>query len=271
MSSLQEKLISLQGKKDLSPVRVYTLGSFKVYRQGEEIKAKEWGRDKTIQLFQYLVTLRYKKGLHKEQLIDGLWEDAGMKDGDRDFKVALHGIHKALEPERESRSEAKYVLRQGLTYFIDESTVWIDAEIMERFIELGNEALGSEPEVAMNAYKSAIELHQGIYLPNRLYEDWSSEERERLQVLILGSYITLAELKLNDNPLESIRLAQQALLIDSGWEDAYRIQMQAYLIKGNRPQAIKVYRQCEKVLDEDFGLDPLPETKALLKKIEEIS
>jgi DNA-binding SARP family transcriptional activator len=69
------------------------------------------------------------------------------------------------------------------------------------------------------------------------------------------------------NPMESIRFAQKALLIDHAWEDAYRVQMEAYLQKGNRPMAIKTYQQCEKVLEEEFGIEPLPETQQLLRKI----
>ena len=104
-------------------------------------------------------------------------------------------------------------------------------------------------------------------MPNRLYEDWSSAERERLQILILGTFINLSELLIEENPMESIRLCQQALLIENTWEDAYRIQMEAYLKKSNRPMAIKTYRQCEAVLEKEFGVKPMPETKQLYQKI----
>jgi len=89
-------------------------------------------------------------------------------------------------------------------------------------------------------------------------------------LLILGTYITLAEILLDENPIESIRLSQNALEIDATWEDAYRIQMQAYIAKGNRPQALKTYMKCEVILEEEYGISPLPETKMLLQKIEEI-
>ena len=78
------------------------------------------------------------------------------------------------------------------------------------------------------------------------------------------------EILLKENPTESIRLAQNAIAIDPTWEDAYSLQMQAYIAKGNRPQAIKTYQKCVDVLDEEFGIDPLPETRKLLKEIESI-
>ena len=260
---LENKIVELITKKKSASLHVQTLGNFQVWREDEKISAKDWGRDKTIQLFQFLVTARHRHSLHKEQIVDRLWEEAS----DKNFKVALHGINKTLEPNRKSRTEAKYILRQGVTYQLNTNEIWIDADALENFIAIGNQALGNQPEVAERAYQEAIELYEGIYLPNRLYEDWSSEERERLQILALGAMITLGELLVEKNPMETIRLAQQALLIDSAWEDAYRLQMEAYLQKGNRPMAIKTYQQCEKILEKEFGIEPLPETQQLLRKI----
>lgn len=240
-----------------------TLGGFQVWRNEEKVGTKEWGRDKAIQLFQFLLTTRHRNALHKEQIKDRLWQESG----DQNFKVAMHGLNKALEPEKKSRTEARFIIRQGLTYQLNIEEIWIDADAFEEYLMLGNQLLADDPKQAIKAYQEAAQIYQGAYLPNRLYEDWSSDERERLQVLALGTVISLGELLLNENPLESIRLAQRALILDPTWEDAYRLEMNAYLQKGNRPMAIKTYRQCEKVLEREFGIEPLPETQALLKSI----
>ena len=267
MTELQEKLQQLETFKDNASLSIQTLGYFKIWRNHIEVPSNEWGRDKTVQLLQYLISNRFRHALHKEKIMDDLWEDGD----DRDFKVALHGINKTLEPERPSRTEPTYIVRQGISYQLNSDRIWMDIDVLEKYVIIGNEALDSEINVSKIAYKKAIELYQGIYLPNRVYEDWSSEEREKIQILILGAYITLAEIILEENPLESIRLAQNALAIDPTWEDAYRIQMKAYIIKGNRPQAIKSYQKCVAVLDEEYGIDPLPETQKLIKEIEEIN
>ncbi len=270
MRNATEQIADLQEKRATAAVQVQTLGKFQVWVGDEKVQEKDWGRDKTVQLFQFLVTARHRRGLHKEQIVDRIWEDLDEKAGDQVFKVALHGINKVLEPERVSRSEARFIVRQGLTYQLELEDMWIDADAMEQFIALGNQLLAIDPDAAKLAYQEAIALHQGVYLPNRLYEDWSSDERERLQVLALGATIALGELRLDENPLESIRLAQQALLLDPAWEDAYRLQMEAYFRKGNRPMAIKTYQQCEKILEEEFGIEPLLETKRLLKVIKAV-
>lgn len=250
-----------------APIKFQTLGQFTLWRDGEKVSPKEWGRDKTLQLIQYLISYRNKHALHKEHIMDHLWEEGD----DRDFKVALHGVNKVLEPNRPSRTEAIYVERQGLTYQLNLELVWIDVEAIENYIILGNKALINFPDIAQEAYQQAIDLYHGAYLPNRIYEDWSSEEREKIQVLILGALVNLAELLVTSNPMESIRLAQEAIALDRTWEDAYRIQMSAYIIKGNRPQALKTYQKCADILDEEYGISPLPATKALLKEIEAIT
>ncbi|MGK0412652.1 MAG: two-component SAPR family response regulator [Polaribacter sp.] len=266
MTDLKDKLTELKQFQEDAIICIQTLGQFNLWREKEKVDSKQWGRDKSVQLLQYLISNRQRHALHKEKIMDHLWEDGD----DRDFKVALHGVNKVLEPNRPSRTEPSFVIRQGVSYQLDLEKVWIDAAALEQYVIIGNEAFGQDPVISKEAYKSAIALYQGVYLPNRIFEDWSSEEREKIQILILGAYVILAEILLKDNPLESIRLAQCAIAIDNTWEDAYRLQMQAYIIKGNRPQAIKAYQKCVDVLDQEYGIDPLPATKSLLKEIENI-
>lgn len=264
MSTARLRLLEIDQHYDASSLHITTLGEFSVKVDGRKISPKEWGRDKTVQLFQYLITSRTRRSLHKEQIIDRLWED---NEGDRDFKVALHGINKTLEPTRPPRTEPKYIQRQGISYQLNQESIWIDSQIVENYIILANEVSTSDTTIAIAAYRKALSLHHGTYLPNRSFEDWSSEERERLQVLILGAYLSLGELVLEDQPIETIRLTQKVISDDNTWEDAYQLQMRAYLKKGNRPAAIKTYHKCVKILDQEFGLDPLPQTQDIFDSI----
>ena len=105
---------------------IYTLGGFRVWHSGVEIKPTAWGREKAIHLFQYLVTNR-QQHQHKEQIIDQLWPEINIEAGDRDFKVALNAINKALEPDRAPRTQPRFIRRFDLAYGINLDEVWIDA------------------------------------------------------------------------------------------------------------------------------------------------
>ena len=82
--------------RENAEIRIETLGNFSLWRNQQKIDAKEWGRDKTVQLLQYLISYRHRNALHKEKIMDNLWEDWN----DRDFKVALHGINKVLRTQQ---------------------------------------------------------------------------------------------------------------------------------------------------------------------------
>lgn len=249
-------------------LRVQTLGGFRVWRDNLEILTSAWRREKALHLFQFLITARLQESrLHKEQIIDHLWPEVDTEGGDRDFKVALHTANKVLEPDRKPRTDPHFIQRYDLTYDLNLQAVWIDAVVFEQLITQGNQLLSTDRQSAIEHYQQALSLYHGDYLPERRYEDWSSVERERLQVLALGLMTTLAGLLLDDSPLECIRLTQHALTIDPIWEDAYRMQMQAYLAQGNRPLAIRTYQQCVKVLNDELGIEPLPETVALYNQI----
>ena len=264
--SIDHNLQDIIKSRDEASLVIETLGGFRAYINGREITSKDWGRDKTIQLIQFFITSRHRHGLHKEQIIDRLWEDATTDEGLRNLKVALHGINKALEPNRKPREDAKYIIRQGVTYQLTEKDVWIDAEAFDRTLSLENENHDNiKKSVAILKY--ATELYSGSYLPNRIYDDWTATERERLQLLAINAIIRLGELTLDSNPDESIRLAQEALIIDGTWEEAYRLQMVAYAKKNNRPQVIKTYHTCVKALDKEFGIDPLPQTQKIYDQV----
>ncbi len=255
-----EQLLAAKQKADL---HVYSLGKFNIVLDKNEI-SDNWGRDKAIQLFQFFLISRNRMALHKEVIIDRLWEENGT---DQHFKVALHEIKKILEPKTSSRSKTKYIQRQGSSYKLNMENVWLDSHIFKSLIEVGNNVVGHQDELAIMAFQGAIKLYKGVFLPNRIYEDWTSSERDNLQMLALNAYLSLSELLLQDQAKESIRLTEEALNIDPTWEEAYRVQMMAHMLNGNRPQAIRCFDKCKKVLDKEFGIEPLPATIKLYDSI----
>ncbi|MCB9078040.1 MAG: transcriptional regulator [Anaerolineaceae bacterium] len=253
-------------------LHVQTLSGFRVWRDGVEIETAEWKREKSLHLFQFLITVRQQTArMHKEQIIDYLWPEVDTELGNQNFKVALHALNKVLEPKRKPRTDPRFVQRHDLTYSLNMDLIWIDSDSFEKSVIAGNQALAENNiQTATQHYQNALILYQGDYLPERRYEDWSSAERERLQILALGMMTILADLVVDVSPLESIRLTQRVLSIDPIWEDAYRTQMRAYLAQGNRPMAIRTYQQCEEALEKELGISPLPETQKLMQQITNI-
>ncbi len=251
-------------------LRIKTLGGFQLWRGEELLGPQVWGREKALHLFQFLLTYRHQL-YHKEQIIEGLWPGAGPKTGDRDFKVALNAVQRALEPERKPRAPSQYIERIDLAYRLAPGTFWLDADEFETLVTAGNQALPDHPAAALLPFRQAAELYTGNYLPERRYDDWASAARERLQTLALSTLTRLADLLIESSPEESLQLCQRALSLDPVWEGAYRVQMRAYLATGNRPLALRTYEQCQAVLAREFDVAPLPETTALYEEIRRLA
>jgi LuxR family maltose regulon positive regulatory protein len=247
---------------------VQSLGDFCVWRpDGSEIAAEDWGREKARTLFQYLITRRHVL-TPKERIAFDLWPELDGERADRDFKVALNALLTGLEPERRPRAESPFVQRQGAAYGLVPAMCDVDADRFSERVNSGARAERSDPERAIEHYRAAVDLYGGDYLPDALYEDWASAERERLLTLYLSSASRLAEILLeSQEDQEAITLAEAVLARDACWEEAYRVLMRAHQRRGNRPQAVRAYQRCVSALRDELGLEPMPETQRLYLQI----
>lgn len=253
-------------------LRIQTLGMFRVWLGDELLPNVVWKREKAQRLFQFLVTLTLNDRhlvLPKERICAELWPTLDAQRADRDFKVALNALNDALEPDRSSRSLSTFVLRHGLAYGLDpDAPIEIDAERFRHGLKRAARLEADDIDAAIDAYRDALDRYAGDYLPDALYEDWASLERERLQTLYLSGAMRLAALLLrHDGYQEAIHLSQSVLMIDRYWEEAYRVMMLSHALRGNRPLALRVYEQCRAALADGLDLEPMAETTELYHRI----
>jgi LuxR family maltose regulon positive regulatory protein len=244
-------------------LRVQTLGDFRVWRGDEEIDARTWRRVKARQLFQLLLTYRGRT-MQREEIADILWPDLDPEAIQRHFKVALNALNRALEPERPPGSEPAYILRHSTTYGLRPGAdLWLDVDEFKRLIKEGDRCQ-DDPQTSTDAYQCALDLYQGPYLQEALYEDWTSEERERLLALYLRTAEKLATARLAQGRFdETIEWSRRILAVDNCWERAYRLMMVAYARQGNRPRALRVFQACEETLRRELDTEPGPAIRRL--------
>jgi LuxR family transcriptional regulator, maltose regulon positive regulatory protein len=242
-------------------LRVQTLGSFRVWRGRESIPANGWRRESARQLFQLFLTYRHAP-LDRDQICEFLWPDAELGIVHRNFKIALNTLYQVLEPEREPGSESAFIFRDGATYALrPHADLWLDAEEFSSLVRQAGTTNAS-------LLREAVNLYQGDYLPESLYETWVAEEREHLISLFLESADRLTELLLTQRKYaEAIDLSQRILSKDRCWERAYRHLMFAYHDLGDRGQVARVYRRCGQTLQEELDVSPSPETQSLYEKL----
>lgn len=249
-------------------LRIQTFGVFRVWRGAVEVRQSEWQRENARRLFQLFLTER-GRFLPRDRICDLLWPTLDADQAESHFKVALYALNNALEPDRPARGPTTFIIRREMTYGLDpEADVWLDAAEFERLVIAGNRVEHSSRDQAVELYRAAVDLYAGDYLVDALYEDWSSAERERLQLMFLSTASTLADLLVRRNQeREAIRLAQRVLQMDDCWEEAYRLLIVAHARRGNRPQALRIFERCRATLETELGVAPMPQTVALAERI----
>ena len=113
-----------------------------------------------------------------------------------------------------------------------------------------------------------LTLWSGELLPEDLYEDWTMVERERLANAYMDILDRLAAHYMESGQLrESIRACYRVLERDRCHEDSYRLLMRCYARLGMLGRALRQYRLCEKILGQEYGTTPSPETTALYESL----
>lgn len=249
-------------------LRIQTLGAFRAWRGEQEIGQPEWQREKARQLLLLLLTHR-RRLLEREEITDRLWPDLSPEVAERDFKVALATLYKVLEPQREKRMPSAYVLRDGRHYGIRRGAdIWLDAHVFEQQVADGDRWLEVDQDAALACYRRALALYQGNFLEEYPYEEWCSEERERLLVLFLRMAERLAQALLQQGSWEeTIQVCQAILAQDDCWEEAYRLMVVAYDRLGNRTQALRTYQRCVERLRAELDVPPSAVTVGLLGEL----
>jgi DNA-binding SARP family transcriptional activator len=243
-------------------LRIQTLGAFRVWLGDRELKDKDWQRGKARELFQLLITKR-RRLLPKEEILELLWPEQDRNAAARDFKVALNALNTALEPHRRARSGTFFIQRHGSSYGLNLASGFeLDAVEFEALTKQGLEE--KDPEKAAQVLEAGLALYEGDYLPDRRYDDWCLEERERLRVLFLRGAEKLAgKLAHNGEYDKAIHWCERIVGVDACWEEAYRLLMVCHIRKHNRREAIRWYRICKERLARELGIAPMPQLTRL--------
>ncbi len=101
------------------------------------------------------------------------------------------------------------------------------------------------------------------------YEDWLLVQREKLAEMRRVSLAALAdELEQSGQYREALSYAERLLESDALSETAHRRVMRLWYLLGDRSAAIAAFERCRGRLLREMGVEPLPETRALLRLIE---
>jgi DNA-binding SARP family transcriptional activator len=237
-------------------LQISTLGRFRVEGAAGPING-DWLGQRPGQLLKYLICER-RRVLTSDQIGEVLWPEAGPQESSSRLRYNVHALRDKLEPRRERRAPARFVLSRRGGYLLDTGGVWLDADRFEVDALAGLAARDQGmTEAAAVHLADAIGLYRGEFLAGDPYLDWAIPERERLHQLAcralraqVGIALELGELELGAG--QARRLAEMEPF-DS---DTQRLLIEICLRQGRRSEAHRHFTLFSKKLAQEFGREP---------------
>jgi len=100
------------------------------------------------------------------------------------------------------------------------------------------------------------------------FDEWQFFQSEKLKNELAGALRRLAlaySSQVETN--RAIQTARRWLTLDLLNEEAHRLLMQIYVTAGQRNAALRQYQECQRILKDELGVEPQPETIRLYESI----
>jgi DNA-binding SARP family transcriptional activator/tetratricopeptide (TPR) repeat protein len=259
-------------------LEISTLGRFEVRRNQDPLTGGNWSRRKVVDLFKLLLSVEQHR-LHREQAQEILWPTSPLEQAANSFGKTLYLLRRALEPDLAAGkgSSSIYVLLDHDTLMLIPDSIKIDADIFESSTKhlqsvirsrSGKESI-NQIETLLEEFDTVLDLYNGDYLPEDLYEDWTQRRRDRLRRIHSWLLENAAELALTiGKGLRASEYLLELLERNSADEQTHRQLMLVYARMGRRSEALNQYLSLRKALKEELRTSPLPETNELFKRIQ---
>ncbi|MCE7984356.1 MAG: hypothetical protein DYG89_24545 [Caldilinea sp. CFX5] len=249
----------------MTRLNLYLLGAPHVEVAGKPV---ELSRRKVLAPLIYLAMTRQPQ--RRDLLATLFWPDSGQEAARASLRRELYTLTSALgegwiESDREQVALA------------DQATIVVDVEQFRHHLAAPR-THGHTPDEVCNAclepLTAAIDLYQGDFLAGFTlsdcpeFDDWQFFHTDSLRRELTGALEKLVRLHRERGEYETaITYARRWLLVDSLHEPVHRLLMQLYAWAGQQAAALRQYQECVRLLNEELGVEPEPETAAIFEAI----
>ena len=233
------------------------LGPFEVV---EGQRAVALGAPKERALLAILV-LRRGEVVSSDRLIDQLWGERPPATAAKTLQGYVSHLRKALSNE--------VLLTRGGGYVLAAEPGQVDAVRFEVLVTDARHALAnSDAAGARELLGSALELWRGEALADLAYEPFAQAEITRLEGARLAALEDRIEVDLIRGQHRALVGELESLVARHPHRERLRGQLMLALYRsGRQADALEVYRRGRQALDDELGLDPGPELRAIEQRI----
>jgi DNA-binding SARP family transcriptional activator len=244
-------------------VRVRLLGGLEITDdEGRLVTADDLPR-RARQVLSVLAA-RHDRVQSKDALADAVWGEDLPGNHFAALEHYISVIRRKLQPGQ-PKSESFIVTRSGGYLFATDRARLDLAELRGLARVADSHPLGSPDRLRLR--QQVLDLAVDLPFAEDEYADWAAAARAEVRGASLAALVELADAACAVDPERALRLAREAIEFDNYAEQSYQIAMRASMALGRADDALRWFEQCCRVLDEQLGIGPSPQTSQLRREI----
>jgi DNA-binding SARP family transcriptional activator len=250
----------------VSHLKLFLLGTPRIESEDRPV---EVDTRKAIALLAYLAVTQRPHG--RDALATLLWPEYSQTRARATLRRTLSSLKTA------GAEDSLHVDRQSVG--LNRSAVWFDVERFRKVLAECREHGHPETEVCracLSPLAEAAALYRDDFMAgftlrdSAAFDDWQFFEAQSLRQEVAGALQKLVRLHGELGGFEpAIEYARRWLALDPLHEPAHRSLMRLYAWVGHRAAAVRQYRECVRIFDQELGVSPLEETTRLYQEIKE--
>jgi LuxR family maltose regulon positive regulatory protein len=243
------------------PVKVKTLGGFRLDVQGQRYQPTHKTQEKPLELLKLLVACQAlgRDSAEKTWITERLWPDAEPEKARKSLDMTIARLRRLLQ------DDDSIVLNEGRLQ-LSPLHVWTDIGPLRRALSQAraqrDEQVARKPaEEAGASIAAVLEHYNGPFLAEEEGPPWLLAGREAMATAVrhaLTSADTLLEGRADKSLIPAL---EKAFIADPTSEDLARSLMRAHLRRGHNGEAIRVYRRLREMLSLILGVAPSADTE----------
>jgi DNA-binding SARP family transcriptional activator len=237
---------------------VRLFGPLEIEHGDRTLGPRDLGGARPKQVLEILLAERGRR-VPVDRLAERLWPDERPASVPGSLQTFVSVLRRHLTADRE-RARA-LVVTEPEAYRVDTSLIELD---LDRFDELLERSAHEPTRLARGSLEQALALVRGDVLEDEPYATWALDLRGSYQGRVLGARLDAAEAALAERDLASaLAHSDAAAALDRFSERAHRSAMLALYAQGRQHDALARYRAFRALLDDELGLEPTSDTRAL--------
>ncbi len=248
------------------------LGEIQVWKNN--LPVSSFRSEKARALLAYLA-VEAGRSHRREKLVGLFWPDHPEQRARHNLRQTIFNLRLALGDS--SARPPFIIITHDAIQFNRECDYWLDLDQFNGYFDVwekNQSGEGGDQATLISQLEDMVQLYRGEFLQQFYladspeFEAWILAQRECLHQRAMNALSCLVNNSEKHADFQTARrYAFRQLELDPWREEAHCQLMRVLALDGQRSAALAQYKTCRRVLEEEFGVEPSPQTRELYEQI----